>query len=96
MNFAGELFAYLKKAGCRIVGSDQLVKIEACNRYTFPDLMIVCQKARYEKAKNGLDALENPEVIVEVASESTELYEVLSNASIFKRIRFGSINKKTS
>lgn len=34
MNFAGELFACLKKAGCQIVGSDQLVKIEACNRYT--------------------------------------------------------------
>jgi len=75
MNFAGELFACLKKAGCQIVGSDQLVKIEACNRYTFPDLVIVCQKAIYEKAKNGLDALENPEVIIEVASESTELYD---------------------
>jgi Uma2 family endonuclease len=74
-NMFGELFACLKKAGCIIVGSDQLVKIEACKRYTFPDLVIVCQKAVYEKNKNGLDALENPEVIIEVASESTELYD---------------------
>lgn len=74
-NMLGELFACLKKAGCRIVGSDQLVKIESCNRYTFPDLVIVCQKAIYEKARNGLDALENPEIIIEVASESTELYD---------------------
>jgi Uma2 family endonuclease len=69
MNFAGELFACLKKVGCQIIGSDQLVKIEACKRYTFPDLVIVCQKAIYEKARNGLDALENPEVIIEIASE---------------------------
>jgi len=75
MNFAGELFTCLKKAGSIIVGSDQLVKIEACNRYTFPDLVIICQKAKYEKARNGLNALENPEVIIEVASESTELYD---------------------
>jgi len=75
MNFAGELFTCLKKRGCIIVGSDQLVKIEACNRYTFPDLVIICQKAIYEKARNGLDALENPEVIIEVTSESTELYD---------------------
>lgn len=74
-NMLGELFACLKKAGCIIVGSDQLVKIEACKRYTFPDLVIVCQKAVYEKTKNGLDALENPEVIIEVASESTDLYD---------------------
>ena len=75
MNFAGELFTCLKKAGCQIVGSDQLVKIEACKRYTFSDLVIVCQKAIYEKARNGLDALENPVVIIEVVSESTELYD---------------------
>ena len=74
-NMLGELFACLKKAGCRIVGSDQLIKIKACNRYTFPDLVIVCEKAIFEKARNGLDALENPEVIIEVASESTELYD---------------------
>lgn len=74
-NMLGELFACLKKASCRIVGSDQLVKIEACKRYTFPDLVIVCEKAIFHKAPNGLDALENPEVIIEVASESTELYD---------------------
>jgi Uma2 family endonuclease len=53
-NMLGELFACLKKAGCIIVGSDQLVKIEACKRYTFPDLVFVCQKAVYEKTKNRL------------------------------------------
>jgi Uma2 family endonuclease len=86
-NMLGELFTCLKKAGCIIVGSDQLVKIEACNRYTFPDLVIVCQKAIYEKARNGLDALENPEVIVEVASESTELYDRTDKFSCYQTLQ---------
>ncbi len=75
MNLAGELFACLKKVGCMIVGSDQLVKVEACEKYTFPDLVIVCQEPIYEKSPNGLDALENPEIIIEVSSDSTELYD---------------------
>lgn len=74
-NLHGELFACLKKAGCMIVGSDQLIKVEACERYTFPDLVIVCQEPIYEKSPNGLDALENPEIIIEVSSDSTELYD---------------------
>jgi len=74
-NLHGELFACLKKAGCTIVGSDQLIKIEACDRYTFPDLVIVCKKPIYEKSRNGLDALENPDIIIEVSSDSTELYD---------------------
>jgi Uma2 family endonuclease len=86
-NVLGELFACLKKAGCIIVGSDQLVKIEAYNRYTFPDLVIVCQKAIYEKAKNGLDALENPEVIIEVVSESTELYDRTDKFSCYQTLQ---------
>jgi Uma2 family endonuclease len=74
-NLHGELFACLKKAGCTIVGSDQLIKIEACDRYTFPDLVIVCKKPIYEKSPNGLDALENPDIIIEISSDSTELYD---------------------
>lgn len=74
-NLLGELFSCLKKAGCTIIGSDQLIKVEACEKYTFPDLVIVCQKPIYEKSPNGLDALENPDIIIEVSSDSTELYD---------------------
>ena len=58
-----------------VLSSDQLVKIEACEKYTFPDLVIVCQKPILEKSPNGLDALENPDIIIEVLSDSTELYD---------------------
>jgi len=65
----------LRASKCLVLNSDQLVKIEACQKYTFPDLVIVCEDAIYEKSPNGLDALENPSIIIEVSSDSTELYD---------------------
>jgi Uma2 family endonuclease len=65
----------LRGSNCFVLTSDQLIKIETCERYTFPDLVIVCQEPIYEKSPNGLDALENPEIIIEVSSDSTELYD---------------------
>ena len=86
-NLHGELFTCLKKAGCTIVGSDQLIKVEACQKYTFPDLVIVCQEAIYEKSPNGLDALENPEIIIEVSSDSTELYDRTSKFDCYQTLQ---------
>ena len=74
-NLLGEFFQCLKKQGCLIMSSDQLVKIEQCDIYTFPDLVIVCDAPIYEKSPSGLDALLNPTIIVEVLSDSTELYD---------------------
>lgn len=65
----------LKKQGCLIMSSDQLVKIEQCDIYTFPDLVVVCKPPIYEKSPNGLDALLNSSIIVEVLSDSTEIYD---------------------
>lgn len=65
----------LQTGKCIVLNSDQLVKVEACQKYTFPDLVIVCEEAIYEKSSNGLDALKNPNIIIEVSSDSTELYD---------------------
>lgn len=74
-NLIGEFFECLKKQGCYVYGSDQLVNIEACDRDTFPDLTIVCEEPEYTKSKQGLDALTNPVVVIEVLSRSTESYD---------------------
>jgi len=85
-NIHGELFSCLKKAGCTILASDQLIKIEGCHKYTFPDLVIVCQNLEYEKSPNGLDALENPEIIIVILSDSTELYDRTDKFECYKTI----------
>lgn len=74
-NLIAEFVFCLKKQGCIVLSSDQLIRIEQCARYTFPDVVIVCKEPHYEKSSRGLDALLNPTIIVEVLSDSTELYD---------------------
>ncbi|HEV7378742.1 MAG TPA: Uma2 family endonuclease, partial [Dyadobacter sp.] len=76
----------LKKIGCYIFTSDQLIRADECDKYTFPDLVIVCEKPVYEKSPGGLDALLNPEIIVEVLSDSTENYDRLGKFDCYKTI----------
>ncbi len=76
----------LRAGECLVLTSDQLIKIADCQKYVFPDLVIVCQNPLYEKAPNGLDALENPEIIVEVLSDSTESYDRLEKFDCYKTI----------
>ncbi len=86
VNLTGELFYCLKSKGCVLLNSDQLIKVEECDKYTFPDLVIACQKPVYEKSPGGLDALLNPEIIIEVLSPSTESYDRLEKFDCYKTI----------
>ena len=74
-NMTAEFINCLKKQGCYVYSSDQLVHIEACDRDAFPDITIVCEEPSYTKSKQGLDALTNPFVVVEILSKSTEAYD---------------------
>lgn len=86
VNIASELLNCLRSKGCRIFSSDQLIKVEGCDKYTFPDLVIMCQQPIYEKSPNGLAALLNPEIIVEVLSDSTESYDRTEKFDCYKTI----------
>ena len=59
---------------CQVYPSDMLLKLEKCNKYLYPDLMIVCEDEELEE-HDGLDALVNPKVIIEVLSASTSSYD---------------------
>jgi len=74
-NLVGEFILCLKRLGCAVYTSDQLVRIEACDRNTFPDVTILCDEPEYVKTKRGLEALVNPTIIVEILSDSTEAYD---------------------
>lgn len=65
----------LDDRGCFILTSDQIIAIPECDKFTFPDAVVVCGKRDLTKNKQGLDALQNPEIIVEVLSDSTESYD---------------------
>ena len=83
-NFAGELHSLLKQSGCRAYGLDMRVKVQKTGLYTYPDIAIVYGRAEFEDTQ--LDTLQNPRVIVEVLSESTEKYDRGTKAEHYRKI----------
>lgn len=72
-NLSGECYIAFKGKSCRTYSSDQRIHIPENSLYTYPDLIIVCDKNQYLDDKK--DTILNPSVIIEVLSESTEAYD---------------------
>lgn len=85
-NITTSLLNCLRKKGCFLFSSDQLIKIEECDKYLFPDLVIVCKNPVFENTKRGIEALENPEIIIEVLSDTTEAFDRTEKFDCYKTI----------
>lgn len=72
-NLSIEIGGFFKAKSCRTYSSDQRIHIPENSLYTYPDLIIVCDKNQYLDEKK--DTILNPTVIIEVLSESTEAYD---------------------
>jgi Uma2 family endonuclease len=56
---------------CEVYSSD--MKVRTSKQYSYPDVTVVCGEPKFEDGQG--DVLENPTVIVEVLSRSTETYD---------------------
>ena len=72
-NIFGELRSQLRTRACETYINDMRVKVLPTERYTYPDVVVVCDEPRFEDAE--LDTLLNPTVLIEVLSPSTEAYD---------------------
>lgn len=70
VNITGELHMQLKGKLCEPFAADMRVRVPECNRYYYPDVVVVCEEPQFEDAE--LDTLLNPTLILEVLSDSTE------------------------
>jgi Uma2 family endonuclease len=57
----------------QVYGLDMRVKVDATGLYTYPDVVAICGELRFEDAQ--LDTLMNPNLIIEVLSNSSESYD---------------------
>ena len=73
MNTANGLYNQVTDRGCRVYASDMRVGIGAGVSYFYPDVSVVCEEPRFED--DALDILTNPQIIVEVLSDSTANYD---------------------
>jgi Uma2 family endonuclease len=71
-NVAGELRSALLERPCRVHGSDLKLKT-AAGKYHYADAFVICGPPVFEDETR--DVVQNPKVIVEVLSDSTERYD---------------------
>lgn len=67
------LGSQLKGSKCRVATSDLKVWIPTAKTFYYPDVLVICETPRYYPQRT--DIIENPKVIVEVLSDSTENYD---------------------
>lgn len=72
-NLVTRLNIALEGKQCRVYPSDMRVKVAATGLYTYPDVTVACADRQLEDGRR--DTLLNPQVIFEVLSDSTELYD---------------------
>lgn len=69
----GELRSQLRGRNCKLFMSDMRVRVRPTGLYTYPDVVVVCGRPRFDDVH--VDVLLNPTVIFEVLSDSTEAYD---------------------
>lgn len=84
-NLNTEVDLQLRNKGCEAFPSDLRIKVPAYPPYRYPDLTALCGKAEIEKI-GGIDMLVNPQLIIEVLSDSTEAFDRGDKFSYYKSI----------
>lgn len=72
-NLAGELHPQLKGTSCYGLTSDQKIRTDPMDLFSYPDLIIVCGQPKFHDKHR--DVILNPQVIIEVLSPTTEAFD---------------------
>lgn len=62
-----------RAGGCRAYASDLRVNVPAMTLFTYPDVIVICDKPRF--LDEAFDTLLNPTALIEVLSDSTKNYD---------------------
>lgn len=72
-NLVAALHSQLRGKPCEVYVNDMRVKVSITGMYTYPDVVIACDKPAFEDQQ--IDTLLNPLLIIEVLSHSAEGYD---------------------
>lgn len=84
-NLAGELHPQLKGTMCIGYTSDQKIRTDPMDLFSYPDLTIVCGPPSFHDKHK--DVILNPTVIIEVLSESTEDFDRIEKFAKYKNLK---------
>jgi Uma2 family endonuclease len=82
MNIGAALFGAFKEKDCVAYSSDARVAIETANSYLYPDVTVVCGSLEMTSGQ----AIANPSLVVEVMSETSELYDRGDKFRLYRQI----------
>jgi Uma2 family endonuclease len=83
-NTSGELRQQLRGRPCQPLSSDMRVRVTPVGLYTYPDVVVVCGEPQF--LDDTFDTLLNPTVIIEVLSESTEVYDRTRKLDLYRSL----------
>jgi Uma2 family endonuclease len=73
VNITGDLNNQFADHPCEVHGPNMRVKVSPTGLYTYPDVVAVCGEPQFDDSV--LDTLINPNLMIEVLSDSTESYD---------------------
>lgn len=85
MNLSIDLGNRLREKGCSSMGSDMRIKVPGYLPYRYPDMTAQCTEPVIEEI-GGIEMLVNPQLIVEILSDSTEAFDRGDKFTYYKSI----------
>lgn len=82
--FASELRTLLAQRPCVVTVSDLRLHIAPHRAYLYPDVMVTCGGFQYADAHQ--DMIENPTLVLEVLSPSTERYDRTAKFALYRTV----------
>ena len=70
-NLNGEIYLCVRGTACRFLGSDMRCFVPQCDKYYYPDGVVVCGLPEYEDIR-GVRSLLNPTLAIEILSPTSE------------------------
>jgi Uma2 family endonuclease len=86
VNLIKSIHAALKCDSCDPLGIDMRVRIARLPHYVYPDIKVICGKPQFDSDAPDQTAILNPRVVIEVLSESTELYDRGAKFDLYRQI----------
>ncbi len=83
-NLCRHLGNQLAERPCELYIADMRVRITETGAYTYPDLVVICGEPQLEES--NFDTLLNPDVIIEILSESTESWDRGGKFAHYRRL----------
>lgn len=83
-NLTVALHGRLKGRDCSVVSSDQRVRIPQTDLFTYPDVVVFCGEPQLDG--DPPDTLLDPQVLIEVLSESTETYDRIAKFAHYRTL----------